>query len=90
MKIQLLYFVGCPHVDETRRALLSALAACAVTVRPWRSWMSKRRRLLPSYVAGALPPSSSTAWTWLVRKFRLVWPAVSTQGESPAVSHLGS
>lgn len=31
MKIQLLYFVGCPHVDEARRALLSALAACAVT-----------------------------------------------------------
>ena len=31
MKIQLLYFVGCPHVDETRRALLSALGACAIT-----------------------------------------------------------
>jgi mercuric ion transport protein len=27
MKVQLLFFVGCPHVDETRRALRAALEA---------------------------------------------------------------
>ena len=28
MKVQLLYFAGCPHVDEARDVLRSALAAC--------------------------------------------------------------
>ena len=28
MKLQLLYFTGCPHVDEARTALRAALAAC--------------------------------------------------------------
>jgi len=30
MRIQLLYFEGCPHVEETRVVLRSALAACAI------------------------------------------------------------
>ncbi len=31
VKIQLLYFAGCPHVDGAREDLRSAMAACAVT-----------------------------------------------------------
>ena len=30
MKVQLLYFQGCPHVEEARRMLRSALAASAL------------------------------------------------------------
>jgi len=30
MRVQLLYFVGCPHVDATRRVLRAALEASAV------------------------------------------------------------
>lgn len=30
VKVQLLYFRGCPHVDEARKVLLAALRACAL------------------------------------------------------------
>jgi hypothetical protein len=30
MKVQLLYFDGCPHVAEARHVLRAALAACAL------------------------------------------------------------
>jgi len=31
VKVQLIYFVGCPHLEATREALRSALSACALT-----------------------------------------------------------
>ena len=30
VKVQLLYFQGCPHVEEARRVLRSALVACGL------------------------------------------------------------
>ena len=31
MRVQLLYFRGCPHVDEARQVLRAALTACAIS-----------------------------------------------------------
>ena len=67
MKVQLFYFAGCPHVDEARRVLRSAPAACGagdLTVeeidveastapRQLRSWGSPRILVDGTDVAGA-------------------------------------
>ena len=72
MKIQLLYFDGCPHVDAARAAVRQALAGAAVdvvveeidveapTAPPWaRGWGSPTILVDGEDVAGQAPSGSS-------------------------------
>jgi mercuric ion transport protein len=71
VKVQLLYFRGCPHVDEARQVLRAALAACgladvaveeldveaATTPTDFRHWGSPTILVNGADVAGEEAPS---------------------------------